>query len=196
MSAMSGPGPMHLEIEAKFRVADHDPIRERLRTLGAQRVGEVMESNHIFDDAGRSLLARQCGLRVRSNRDGATGAVESTLTYKGPPHPGATKQREEIETGVADADTTCRLLRALGFVEVIRFEKRRERWRLGETLIELDTLPKLGTFIEIEAGSVEAVAACQRELRISDADAVGETYVALVAERGDRTGDGFIQARF
>lgn len=193
---MSGPGPMHLEIEAKFRVADHDPIRERLRALGARRVGEVMESNHIFDDAERSLLARQCGLRVRSNRDLATGAVGSTLTYKGPPHPGAAKQREEIETAVGDAETACRLLRALGFVEVIRFEKRRESWRLSEALIELDTLPKLGTFVEIEAGSVEAIAARQRDLNIADADAVRDTYVALVADNGDRHAGALIEARF
>src|SRR5205823_1530650 len=60
---------MPLEIEAKMKVADFEPVRARLRKLGATRVGEVLETNAFFETADHALLREDRGLRLRTNRN-------------------------------------------------------------------------------------------------------------------------------
>ena len=57
---------MPVELECKIRVASHAPLREKLRSAGARRVGSVMETNTLFDRPDCSLQRDGCGLRVRS----------------------------------------------------------------------------------------------------------------------------------
>ncbi len=171
---------MGLEIEAKLKVDTHQPLRDRLTALGAGCVSRVVEANHIFDNADRVLLAGDRGLRVREYRsiEGQTPSI--TLTYKGPRRDGAYKQREEIEIAVDPAAETLRLLSALGFVEVLCFEKRRETWRLNDCLVELDELPHLGFFVEIEGPEAEAVHRTQELLGLGDLVHVRDSYVAML----------------
>lgn len=173
---------MALEIEGKFRVASHDAVRKRLESLGARRLGAAKEVNHIFDNADRSLLAADCGLRVRDFEEVAGEPKEATLTYKGPRQRSAIKIREEIETTVGNAAGACRMLAVLGFVEVLVFEKRRESWRWGACEIELDELPYLGCYVEIEGPSEEAVGQVQRELELQAAEAIRSSYIALLID--------------
>jgi adenylate cyclase class IV len=74
------------------------------------------------------------------------------------------------------------LLRALGFERVLLFEKDRDSWRLGDCLVELDTLPELGCFLEIEGPSEEAVRGVQRQLGLSDLSPLRPSYSQMVAE--------------
>jgi adenylate cyclase class 2 len=173
---------MSLEIEAKFRVDSHDAVRARLEALGAERLGAVKEINHIFDNSEHSLLAADCGLRVRAIEviDGEPQAA--TITYKGPRQPGALKVREEIETTVGDAGPARGILRALGFTEAVRFEKRRESWRWGGCEIELDELPHLGCYVEIEGPKETAVTRAQGELGLEAAEPIRASYIALLID--------------
>jgi predicted adenylyl cyclase CyaB len=179
---------MALEIEAKFRVETHEACRARLVELDAQRVGAVCERNHIFDREDRSLLVSDRGLRVREFEvvDGA--ARPATLTFKGRRMAGEFKMREEVETTVGDAKATCTLLESLGFAEALGYEKRRESWRLEACLVELDELPHLGLFIEIEGPSEEAVRAVQAELGFEDVALIKSSYIALLIQHCQENG--------
>lgn len=114
---------MPTEIEAKLKVESHNEIRSRL-AAGATPAGAVLETNIIFDNAARSFLAEDRGLRVRSFDviEGPDRPPE--LTYKGPRQAGSLKTREEIELTVSDADAARSLLTELGFVQALTFEKR------------------------------------------------------------------------
>lgn len=179
---------MALEIEAKFRVDSHDALRERLRALDAERVARMFERNHIFDRADRSLLVRDEGLRVRAFERVEGVAPPPTLTYKGRRMGGAFKTREEHETTVGDAAAACAILAALGFVEVILFEKRRERWRLGACAVELDELPYLGRYVEIEGPDADAVRRVQQLLELDAQPSIRSSYIALLLEHCRETG--------
>jgi adenylate cyclase class IV len=48
--------------------------------------------------------------------------------------------------------------------------------------VELDELPQLGTFIEIEGPSAAKVMACRKKLGLADEPMIPESYVAMVAE--------------
>ena len=73
---------MAMEIEAKFRVASHAPVRDRLGVLGAEYLGRVLETNRIFGRSDGSLRARGCGLRVRSTESEDGAKPEATMTFK------------------------------------------------------------------------------------------------------------------
>lgn len=179
---------MNLEIEAKFRVEDHEPVRQSLRDRGATCRGRVRETNTIFDTNDRTLLSADKGLRVRSTRldDGSEG--QATLTYKGPRRITKVKTREEIEIVVEDARKARTLLARLGFVEAITFEKLRETWALEDCTVELDEVPELGTFVEIEGPDEATVARAQASIGLPETALVRESYVSMVSRiRGSQS---------
>lgn len=182
---------MGREIEAKYRLDAPQPMRARLQECGARPLGSVLETSRIFDTPQRTLLVADCGLRLRSSQPlQATSAPCATLTYKGPRARGAPKMREEIETAVGDAQAAGEILRRLGFGEVIVYQKRRESWQLGAAVVCLDELPRLGWFVEVEAPDVGALQAAVRRLGLTTQPPLAETYVELVARRGESGQDG------
>lgn len=179
---------MSVELEAKIKVDSHEPIRSALAAAGGQRVGRVLETNHIFDNADRTLLAGGCGLRVRESRAETGDGTSATMTYKGVKLPGPLKQREEIEIAINDAEAGRNLLERLGFVEVLCFQKRRESWRLGECLIELDEVPHLGLYVEIEGPDEPAVRRAQEALGLAGRQTIRRSYVSLLVEHCRQAG--------
>jgi len=173
---------MPLEIEAKIKVDSHEPIRDRLKELGAKYTSLLHESNHIFDNKERTLLSSGQGLRVRVCRELDGTHAESTVTFKGPLHDGELKIREEINFCTDDAEATCELLQSLGYIEYLFFEKRRESWRLDNCLIELDEVPHIGSHIEIEGPDAEQVYRIQEALGLSNLPTINKSYISLLVE--------------
>ncbi|MFH0980453.1 MAG: class IV adenylate cyclase [Planctomycetota bacterium] len=173
---------MPLELEAKFGVETHEPVRERLGVLGAQFLARVVETNTIHDRPDGRLRQSGCGLRVRGVEVLAGASHPATLTFKGPVQTGLFKKREELELPLADADAMRRLLEAIGFGEVLRFRKRRESWRLHDCRVELDELPRLGLFVEIEGHNEGVVQAAQVALGLTGAVHEPRGYVGMLAE--------------
>ncbi|MFH1748794.1 MAG: class IV adenylate cyclase [Planctomycetota bacterium] len=177
---------MNREIEVKFRLADPADLRQLLVKCGAERLDFVHEINHILDTPKRRLLSAGRGLRIRTWRslDDAErhGAI---LTFKGPRAAGEFKSRTEYETELLDADTALAILDRIGFHEVIRYEKRRETWRLGDCEVVLDELPRLGWFVEIEGPTTDAIQSVRQRLNLADTPVVAETYVHLTARHGE-----------
>lgn len=171
---------MPVEIEAKIRFEDLDAMRERLERSQATLKWRVLETNVFFDTEDRSLLAADEGLRVRANRDLESGTEDVIITYKGPRQHGQLKSREETELAVADADDAAALLERLGYLRVLAFEKRRESWRLDDCSVELDELPYLGSFVEIEGPGEEQVLAVKRRLGLGELANVKASYIAML----------------
>jgi len=179
---------MALEIEAKYRLDDPETLPVRLRECGARRMGAVLETNHYFDRPGGEMRRSDCGLRVRvaeSTDPDAAGSPKVTVTYKGPRRPGALKVREEIEFGADDGDAAAAMLEALGFARALTFQKRRESWRLGSCRVELDELPYLGHFAEIEGPDEAAVMAAARQLGLDDLPVERTAYSTLIGAYRD-----------
>src|SRR3954469_1364281 len=141
--------PMPVEIEAKMKVGSFEPVLAALGECGAKFLGEHVETDAFFDTADRALLAGDRGLRLRVAVD-ASGKSEVLLTYKGPVGAGAIKQREEIQTPVGDAQMMGKLLEQVGFKQTLKYQKRRKSWMLDSCRVELDEIPHLGKFVEIE----------------------------------------------
>lgn len=180
---------MPTEIEAKMRVESFDAIRSRLAEVGATRLGSVLEINTFFDSSDRSLVSADKGLRLRRNRDDRTGNDTFVITVKGPQQKGELKSREETEVGVDSGEGATAVLAALGFQPTLSFEKRRESWELDGTKIELDELPILGSFLEIEGPDEPTVMAVRAKLDMADAPLIKTGYITMLARHLKETGD-------
>lgn len=172
---------MALEKELKFVGVDHEAMRQRLRVLDAAFVARYFECNLVLDDEKRGLKERGILLRLRQ-RQGV-----SVLTVKEPvKDAGGLKVRAEHETVVESHDDTLNALQALGYRVAFAYEKVREKWKLGECTICLDSLP-FGDFVELEGGE-GSVLACAGELNLAMSSASKATYHALNAAH--REGQG------
>ena len=176
---------MAVEREAKMQVADHEPVRARLAELGAQRRSRVLESNSFYDTEDRRLLAAGEGLRIRRIQPLEGPGQPDRVTFKGPRQPGVLKTREELEIDVSDAAAMEQVFERIGFVRVLRFEKRRETHVLDGCEVVLDELPRLGKFIEIEGPTEAAVMAAREKLGLADAPLLTSSYVAMMSHRLD-----------
>jgi adenylate cyclase class 2 len=171
---------MPQEIEAKIKVDSFAPVRAKLEQAGAKFVGDYLETNVMFDTEDRALLAADKGLRVRCARNLADKSENSTVTYKGPRAHSNLKSRPETELEVADFHDAIELLEQLKYIQVLSFEKRRQSWELGGCKVELDELPHLGCFVEIEGRSEQAIKDVQKALGLAERPIVKTAYEGLM----------------
>ncbi|MBF0481221.1 MAG: class IV adenylate cyclase [Desulfovibrionaceae bacterium] len=177
---------MTLEHEVKFALPSFVPLRTALVNLGAVLRGRGLESNLVLDDRERSLTREGRLLRLRTD-------MKNTLTFKLPPRAGEAgadatglKVMREIETEVADLAALAEIFAALGYEPVLRYEKIRETWLIGQPgqpgqssqlAVCLDLLP-FGRFAEIE-GPPALIAPLAGRLGLSMDAALVQTYHEL-----------------
>jgi len=171
---------MGVEIEAKFRVDDPRQMRRKLQAAGARRLGTALEHNTYFDTPDQALRKADSGLRIRVT-EAADGSRRAALTYKGPRREGELKIRQEEETQIASARAATAILAGLGYRPTLAFQKRRESFELAAARVELDELPEMGFFLEIEADDEADVRRVRGMLGLDDQAAIPTPYVALVA---------------
>jgi adenylate cyclase, class 2 len=173
---------MGVEIEAKMSVADHETVRAALAAAGARRISDCLEINRILDNKDHTLESSGKGLRVRVTRNLADRSETTTLTIKGPLIPGPLKSRDEFEMIVDNAAEALGFFKTLGYEPVVSFQKRRETWELRGSKIELDEVPYLGKFVEIEGPNETEVFALRESLGLSGQPIIKTSYVALLIE--------------
>lgn len=173
---------MPIEIEAKLKVDDLEAVRALLHSSGAVPIGRFFETNIFFDTPERKLLNSDAGLRLRIDRDLQSNNSTYILTHKGPRLHGPLKSRQETELAVADPDAAVALLEQLGFVRLVSFEKKRESWRLADCRVELDEVPHLGTFVEVEGPSEDSVLKVRQTLKLANRPILKSSYIAMLMD--------------
>ncbi|MFH9074749.1 class IV adenylate cyclase [Streptomyces alboflavus] len=183
-----------IEAELKARIHAREAVMRLLDERATARV-EVYRDTY-YDRPDGSLEKAGQELRVRT----VHGADETrtVLTYKGAAVDEQSGSKPEHETRVEDADQAHAILRGLGHVEVIAFEKQCRNYdfeaRGRQMLATLVRVPELdGTFLEVETlvdeddvtaalGDIREVLA---DLGVGAEDLTRETYTgAVAAQRG------------
>lgn len=161
------------ETELKIPVANLDPVRRRLLAVRAQRESPPeVERNVLFDSPDRRLTAAGQALRLRQVGGGWV------LTFKGPvSYQGQVKVREELELGVGEGEVLAGIFARIGLYPLVRYEKERERWRLGGVEVALDRTA-MGDFVELE-GAVATLEEAAQALDLDPAWAVRGSYLSL-----------------
>ena len=174
---------MAVEIEAKMRLHDEQAVVAKLEELGAVQSAALSETNSYFDTPKGTLKSTDQGLRTRvevTHPGTPDETITTKITHKGPRAMGALKSRLETELTVDNAKEAALLLSALGYQHVLSFEKRRLRYTLDGCNVELDDLPIIGKFIEIEGPSDEAVMTVRDKIGLSDEPIIRSSYIAML----------------
>ncbi|NDJ85385.1 MAG: class IV adenylate cyclase [Chloroflexi bacterium] len=167
---------MSVETECKVHIQDPDGLKQRLTQAGAHiSVTRVYEHNIRFEDAEHSLTARDAILRLRRDN-------QVRLAYKGPAGDRieGVSHRLELETTVGDLETVDAILRHLGFVPYMVYEKYRTTYRFDDLAgveLVLDEMP-FGNFIEVE-GAPDLIDVVLARLDLADAHRIVVSYVEL-----------------
>lgn len=152
----------NIEHEAKLLDVNPDEIRQKLKKLGAVKVGEYNFRRYVFD----TIPATQNRwVRLRSN------GVETTLTVKEIESDaiGGTKEWEVV---VSDMDSALIILEKIGINPRGYQENNRKEYSLDGAQVVIDYWPRLDPYVEIEAENLKAVVATAEKLGFSHDDLV------------------------
>jgi len=167
-----------MEIEVKVGMASAAAARDQLLKLGARLDKErALETNTLYDFRAKPLTAQQQALRLR------TYGRKCFLTFKGSPQRSRRfKVREEFEVEVRNEKQARKILQALGFVPVFRYEKHRTVFRRDRLKVCLDET-KLGIFLELE-GERSRIIRLVKLLGVSQAELIKLDYIQMYRQAG------------
>lgn len=136
----------HQEIEVRFLEIDKDKLIQKLRELKAEDKGEDLLEEIIIYDKALTWRDSLKFLRLRTQKG------KTVLTYKHHFEHSA-EGTEEIEFEVGDAKKAEAFLERLGFVAYRHQQKKRHTFELSGVTIDIDTWPRIPTYVEFEGES-------------------------------------------
>ena len=142
---------MAIEIEVKILNVVPLEIMERLERAGAQSMGEWFVETRVFDFPDRRLLSAGGYVRIRNE------GTQWHCTYKKKISQDQAKTMLEMDMQVSDPQTACEIFKALGLEIVLCFEKKRRHYEYEDWVFDLDELPGVPPYLEIEASSWEEI---------------------------------------
>lgn len=169
---------MNKEIEARFLDIDKEELIKKLVALGAVDKGNVLLSEVIFYDADNTWPdeGRLVRIRSRGTTTNLTCKHHTERTIDG---------AREIEFAVPDANLAQQFLENIGLVVARHQEKWRHTFTLDGVTIDIDTWPRVPTYVELEGLSEEDIKAVARSLGFNWQDAVFDDARAIIQNRYD-----------
>jgi adenylate cyclase class 2 len=138
---------MKTEYEIRVLEIDVDKMIKKLDSLGATKVGEWEQKRYVYDFIPKR---ENQWIRLRTN------GKESTLTYKNV-EKDTIDGTKELEIVVDDFKKTNEMLEILGYKSKGYQENNRIRYMLNGVEIDIDSWPKIPTYMEIEGKDEEEV---------------------------------------
>lgn len=168
----------HKEIEVRFLEIDKDALVARLRELGAKDGGEdMLEEVICYDKAlewrkptGKEIVR----LRTIGSRSVLAYKCRYSLTVDGV---------EEIEFEVSDPGKAILFLDRLGYPAYRLQQKRRHTFMLDGVTVDIDTWPRVPTYVELEGEHEESLRNVAEKLGLEWSDAVLESPRTVIEER-------------
>ena len=131
---------MNTEYEIRVLEVDVEEIVAKLEKLGAQKVGDWEQKRYVYDFNPKR---ENQWIRLRTN------GKKTTLTYKNV-EKDTVDGTKELEIEVDDLEKTNEMLEVLGYKSKGYQENKRIRYMLNDVEIDIDTWPKIPTYMEIE----------------------------------------------
>lgn len=139
------------EIEVKVLEIDTAKIVAQIEAWGGVCTGNWLMRTSLYDFPDRRLLNNGGHIRIRNEGD------TWHCTYKRKISDTEAKVMEELDLGISDPDTADKILRALGLERILYFEKKRLHYQKDHIVFDIDELPRIPTYLEIEAPSWEEI---------------------------------------
>lgn len=166
------------EIEVRFLEINEAELKEKLKKLGAKDLGEDFLEEIIFYDKELTWqYIRKKIVRIRKTKNGIF------LTYKFKEEETSGMEVEEIEFEISDVEKGRAFLEALGLVAYRRQEKKRHKFLFKDVIIDIDTWPKVPTYVELEGPSEDHIREVAKLLGFDWKDAVFEPPRYVIEHR-------------
>lgn len=165
---------MHLEKEVTVLEIDKKEIEERLKLIGATKVGDFHQKRFTYDFIP---FQKDKWIRLRSN-----GKV-TTLTIKEIIDRDKIDGTKELEIEVSDFEKTNELLENLGYYHRNYQENLRTMYLLDNTEISIDTWPLIPTYMEIEGKNNEDVIAVIKKLELDKYEITSWDVTSIYEEK-------------
>lgn len=165
----------NIEIEAKFLEIDKPKLIKQLLSLGATDLGEDTLTQQVFHDSAGKWYKQKRFCRIRKTNKGIFFAYKHVKAQNAI---GTT----EIEFAIEDPSKMKALLEELGLVMDREDEKLRHKFQLGEVIVDIDTWPKIPTYVELEGPSEEAIRRAASKLGFDWSKAVFGTADTVIRE--------------
>ncbi|KKK42116.1 hypothetical protein LCGC14_0506210 [marine sediment metagenome] len=194
-----------IEVEIKVRIADPGLMRKKFEEKGGSFQFSLLHEDTYFNMPKdlRNFATTDEALRLRKSvefkpsNENVKQKINYYLTYKGKKLDTSTKTREEIDLSIESLEKMRRILKILGFQEIMTVRKERELYNFDfrdyNILALIDFLPILNQyFIEVEylADSKDQIEVSQEILfdflhnfEIQKKDSIKESYLELVMDK-------------
>jgi len=165
------------EIECRFLEIDKEALIKKLLDLGAEDQGEKLLQEVIIYDKDLKWRNEDKRMRIR-NADG-----KLTLSYKEHTDHNTVDGTIEIEIGIDNIKQTELLLEKLGFASFRHQEKKRHTFILDSVTFDIDSWPRIPTYVELEGDSEEALKKAAAAVGYDWKDVVFENPRSVIENR-------------
>ena len=165
---------MKTEYEIRILEIDKEKMIKKLEELGAKRKGEFNQKRYVYD---LKPADENKWIRLRTN------GKDTTLTYKSVEED-TLDGTKEIEIKVDNFNLANEFLNKLGFIARNYQENNRIQYVLDDVEIDIDTWPKIPTYLEIEGGSEEEVMNIVKLLGFNESDVTAKDVENIYLDYG------------
>ena len=138
---------MKTEIEARFLECDAKQVIKKLEENGAKFNGDWLQVRNCYDFTPKK---ENSWIRLRTNGKTTTLTIKEISSEK-------IDGTKECEIEVSDFDTTNEMLGKLGYIARSKQENRRIQYVLDGVEVDIDSWPKIPTYVEFEAQSEQDI---------------------------------------
>ena len=177
-----------IETELKAVVDDWHARRAAVERAGGVLTLDGTLRDRRYDTRDGRLASRDHVLRVRVFHDGS-GSAQGSRAWKGPAEErDGYKLREEIGTGVHDADALVTLVEKLGYVVVRAIDREIAQYALHDATVRFERYPRMDDLVEVE-GSPAAIERAVEAIGIPRSAYTAEALASFVRRYEQRTGE-------
>ena len=137
----------HIEYEVRVLEIDKEKMQKKLEELDATLVEDVFQRRYLYDF---KPVNPDKWIRLRTNGKTTTLTIKDVQSSK-------IDGTHEMEIVVDDFDTTNEILKELRYIPRGIQENKRIKYDLNGVEVDIDTWPRIPTYLEIEGKSEEEV---------------------------------------
>ena len=138
---------MHTEYEVRILEIDSTSVFSKLEEIGAELEWDLLQRRYVYD-----FIPKLDGkwIRLRTNGIKNTLTIKDVVTSK-------IDGTKEMEIVVDDFDTTNEILNELGYKPRGIQENKRIKYNLNGVEVDIDTWPRIPSYLEVEGKNEEEV---------------------------------------
>lgn len=138
------------ESELRFRVHDLNEYHLALNSIGAVKIEETTQIDNYYKEKSKEEEPDNCGSTIYRVRINETLPFIVFTRKKSTATPGTWLETEFTGLPIEFQEVLEEIL-LKGFSNILTLKKDRRRYKINNLIVSLDTIHKLGSFVEIEA---------------------------------------------